>query len=412
MGHQADPEPWIVAQMNLGQRETRRILGSILLAVFTVMLGVGIISPLLPGYARSLGANGLVLGLIFSVFSVFRTCFTPLTGILSDRWGRKHFMATGLCAYFILSLAYVQAGTTVTLLLVRALHGLAAALIVPVANAYVGDLAPPQKEGTYMGLFMASFLAGFALGPALGGSLYDRFGMAWCFRTLGILALLSLLLTLRFVPNLSTRRGESETRGRAGTGKSTLEILKSHAIVTLLVFTLVSSVGRGSIVSFMPLLAQEKLGLSATLLGAVLTINLALAAVLLLPFGVLADRTDRKRLLLTGTLLSGLMFLALPLAKGFWSLLAVNILLGLGIALAFPAAHAIAVSLARGKGMGAVIAFLQAATGAGFATGPLVSGMIYKSYGIDPVFYACAGFLLAASLYGFVFLRTHSGPAR
>jgi MFS family permease len=307
-----------------------------------------------------------------------------------------------------LSLAYIQAETTWTLLLVRGLHGLAAALIVPVANAYVGDLAPPQKEGTYMGLFMASFLAGFALGPALGGSLHDRFGMAWCFHTLGLLALLSLLLTLLFVPNLSTRRGGETTKKAGG---SSFEILKSHVIITLLVFTLVSSVGRGSIVSFMPLLAQEKLGMSATLLGTVLTINLSLAAVLLLPFGILADRTDRKGLLLTGTFLSGIMFLALPLAKGFWSLLAVNILLGIGIALAFPAAQAIAVSLARGKGMGTVIAFLQAATGAGFATGPLVSGIIYESYGIDPVFYACAGFLLAASLYGFVFLRTHPRPA-
>jgi MFS family permease len=179
-------------------------------------------------------------------------------------------------------------------------------------------------------------------------------------------------------------------------------------IITLLIFTFVSSIGRGSIISFVPLLAQEKLGMSATFLGAVLTTNLSLAALLLLPFGILADRTDRKRILLAGTVLSGLMFALLPSAKGLWGLLFVNILLGIGTALAFPAAQAIAVSLARGRGMGTVLSFLQSATGAGFATGPLVSGAIYKSYGIDNVFHACAGFLLAASIYGLFFLHPPS----
>ena len=394
--------------MSLGRGQRRRILGSLLLAVFTVMLGVGIISPLLPGYARSMGANGVVLGLIFSVFSISRTCFTPFAGILSDRWGRRHFMATGLLAYAILSLAYVQAESTAVLLVVRALHGLAAALVVPIANAYVGDLAPPQKEGTYMGLFTASFLAGFALGPGLGGMLFDRFGMAWCFLTLGFLALLSFLLTLLFVPDLQTHRNTGKAQSAVG---RPVEALKSHAVVTLLVFTFVSNTGRGSIVSFMPLLAQEKLGMSATLLGAVLSANLSLAAVLLIPFGVLADRRDRKRILLTGTVLSAAMFAALPSAGGGLGLLAVNLLLGIGIALAFPSTQAMAVTLARGRGMGAVLASLQAAAGAGFAAGPLVSGIIYQSHGIDPVFYACSGFLLAASIYGLFFLhpqgRTH-----
>ena len=66
---------------------------------------------------------------------------------------------------------------------------------------------------------------------------------------------------------------------------------------------------------------------------------------------------------------------------------------------------AIAVTLARGKGMGTVLASLQTATGAGFAAGPLLSGMIYESYGIDLVFHACSGFLLIASIYGLFFLH-------
>jgi MFS family permease len=260
-----------------------------------------------------------------------------------------------------------------------------------------------------MGFFLASFLAGFAIGPALGGLLYDRLGMASCFLTLGLLALLALSLILAFVPNLRTDGDKGGKRRQKG---SSFEVLKSSVIITLLIFTFVGSIGRGSIVSFVPLLAQEKFGLSATLLGAVLTTNLSLSAALLLPFGILADRTDRKRILIAGTLLSGLMFAALPSASGLWALLAVNILLGIGTALTFPAAQAIAVTLARGKGMGTVLSSLQAATGAGFATGPLVSGMIYESVGIDLVFHACSGFLLIASFYGLFFLHLPSGDPK
>ena len=380
----------------------KRLLGPILLAVFTVMLGLGIIAPLIPGYARTLGANGFILGAIFSVFSLSRTLFTPVTGIFSDRFGRKTFILIGLAAYCLVSLAYIRADTISLLLLVRVLHGLAAALVIPVANAYVGDLAPPGREGVYTGLYLVSFLFGFALGPALGGLLFDRLGIVWCFLTLGFLSFCAFMLTLVFVQEF--RAIQSEDPGRVTEKPQAL--LRSPVVIALLIFTLVSALGRSSIVCFLPLLAEEKLGMSASLLGTVITINLVLAAILQLPFGFLADRMNRKALLLTGTLLSAAMFYAVPLAQGFLSLLIINVLMGLGVALVFPSSQAIAVSLARGRGMGAMLSLLQAATGAGFALGPVLSGVIFKALGIDTVFHACSGFLLIAVFYGLFFLKT------
>jgi len=379
------------------------LLVPILLAVFTVMLGLGIITPLIPGFARNLGANGLVLGAIFSVFSISRTLLTPVTGILSDRWGRRTFMLVGLVWYCLVSIAYIGADSIPVLLLVRVLHGMAAALVIPAANAYVGDLAPRQKEGTYTSLFLASFLSGFALGPALGGLFHDRFGMDWCFVTLGVLAFCSFLLTLFLVPTLRMTRAAGPQDCEHGLRA----VLQSRLSVTLLVFTTISAVGRGSIVSFLPLLAAEKLGLSASLFGLVITVNLLLAALLQVPFGMLADRLNRKALLLTGTVLSGAMFAALPLVGDFAGLLAVNVVMGVGVALFFPSSQALAVSLSRGKGIGTMLSLLQTATGVGFAAGPLLSGLIYKTWGIDPVFYVCAGFLGLAALYGLTLFRFH-----
>lgn len=385
-----------------GRKAPAGPVATLMASVFTAMLGVGVIAPLLPAYGRSLGADGFLLGAIFSVFSASRTLFTPVTGALSDRLGRKGFMMGGLVLYCMVSAAYIKAETLSGLLFVRALHGLAASLVIPAANAYMGDLAPPEQEGLYSSLFLASFFTGFAMGPAFGGVLYDRFGMTGCFLTLGLFAFAAFLLTSLFLP--SRLPPPHRTRARI----DLIGPLKSPEVFPLLVFTLVSALGRSSIVCFLPLFAQEELHISASILGGILTINLLLAAFLQIPSGMLADRFDRKKIVLLGTLVSSGMFLLLPFTSGFAGLLTINVFMGIGMALVFPSSQAMAVTLGRGLGMGSVLAFLQVATGAGFAAGPLVSGAVFKWFGIDSVFFLCAATLLAAALYGAFFLRLSS----
>jgi len=77
---------------------------TLFVVVFTGMLGMGIISPLMPLYAESMGTSGLQLGLMYSGFALSRVVVMPITGRLSDRRGRKIFIAIGLLAYTIISL--------------------------------------------------------------------------------------------------------------------------------------------------------------------------------------------------------------------------------------------------------------------------------------------------------------------
>ena len=78
---------------------TRQILVTLLLSVFIALLGIGIIIPVMPVFATELGANGLALGMIIAAFSVSRGLLQPVVGNLSDRWGRKGFLVTGLFIY-------------------------------------------------------------------------------------------------------------------------------------------------------------------------------------------------------------------------------------------------------------------------------------------------------------------------
>jgi len=143
---------------------------------FVVLLGVGIVVPILPLYAQDLGANAFQIGLIFASFSLSKTIFTPIIGGLSDVTGRKKLIILGLGAYTVVALMYVLAIGPLTLIAVRSIHGVASAFILPVAMSYAGLIAKQGEEGLFMGTFnMALFL-----GMGTGQAPYDwrKYGLA------------------------------------------------------------------------------------------------------------------------------------------------------------------------------------------------------------------------------------------
>ena len=77
----------------------------------------------------------------------------PIMGGLSDKYGRRIFIASGLLLLAVISLLYLPAHNEYTLTAVRLLNGLAAGMIIPVALAYAGEVAQEGKEGKTMGIF-------------------------------------------------------------------------------------------------------------------------------------------------------------------------------------------------------------------------------------------------------------------
>jgi MFS family permease len=141
----------------------RRVFVVLFLSIFSSMLGVGIIVPLLPMYAESLGASGIWVGVIFSGFSISRSIFMPIIGQWSDKRGRKIFIAIGLLIYAIISLGYIISNSVATLVIVRFIQGFSAAMIIPIAFAYIGEISPQDREGGYMGIFSVFLFEGLIM---------------------------------------------------------------------------------------------------------------------------------------------------------------------------------------------------------------------------------------------------------
>jgi len=351
------------------------------ISLFSAMLGVGLVSPLLPLYARDLGASGLELGAIFAGYGIFHSIATPIMGRLSDRRGRKVFLCTGLFAYSIISWGHVLTANVPQLILVRLLMGAAGAMIIPIAMAYVGDLSPKGEEGKWMGYTNTAFFGGFSIGPLLGGGLAERFGMNASFYSMGFLCLLAFLITIIFLPESSQRKtGE---KGRI----SFKDISASKTVRGLFSFRLGQSLGRGGIMTFLPLFAATHIGLGTTLIGVLLAANMLPMTVLLAPAGRLADKFNRKALVILGNFIYLITLVLIPFANNFWQQLWLCFPRALGEAIAIPAATAMTVEEGRKFGMGSTMSALMVAMSIGMALGPTLSGAIVDLADINTVFY-------------------------
>lgn len=361
------------------------------------MLGIGIISPLMPLYAQSLGASGLWLGIVFSGYSLARLIFTPLIGKISDKHGRKKFICIGLFFYSLLSLGYIFTDTVYTLAGVRFLHGFASAMSMPIIMAYIGDISPKGKEGKFMSLFNMSFFMGMGLGPFLGGIINDSFGMVYVFYALCAFSAISLAVTWIFLPEESYKLIK-----KRGKNISFRKLLRNNTFKGLLFYRFVSSLSRGSVLAFLPIFAHL-FGISPSQIGIIIGVHIISMSALQVYFGSLADKYSRINMIILGGSISAFGLCLIPFTNNFTGLLAVNVFMGLGGAISMPAATAISAVIGRKAGMGSVMSLFSAAMSAGMVVAPLISGVLMDIVGINFVFYFCGfvGFAGVAVFYKF-----------
>ncbi len=372
----------------------KRIFTVLFISVFAAMLGLGIIAPLMPIYARNLGATGIWLGIIFSGYSLTRAIFMPIIGKLSDKKGRKGFITLGLLMYSVISLVYIFAANVYYLTSVRLIHGLASAMVIPVAMAYVGEIAEEGREGRYMGMFNMSFLLGMGSGPILGGVLNESFGIASVFYAMGGLTAIAFLITLMFLP-------EKRFSGTIKTDKPIplKEIIKNRVMKGLLLYRVISAVARGGIMAFLPIFASG-INITSSQVGIIISFHIFLVALLQGPFGRLADRYNKIFMVLTGSIVAALALLLTPAARNFWQLLFISCLMGLGGAIGMPSAAAITVEVGKRLGMGVSMGLFNTAMSAGMIAAPLIGGAVMDTLGVKSVFFV-AGLISLLGAYVF-----------
>jgi DHA1 family multidrug resistance protein-like MFS transporter len=361
----------------------RKIFGTLFFSIFATVTGVGIVVPLLPVYAHNLGASGLYIGLIFGAFSLSRTFFLPYFGRRSDKKGRKPFIVTGLFSYAVISLAFILSSGVESLIVIRFFQGITSAMIMPVVQAYVGDITPPGKEGWVMGLFNMSLFIGLSAGPLLGGVIKDRFSLDGAFVCMGTLSLVGFMLSLVFLP--PTAEESVVKKGRAPLEWS--QILSDRTIAGLFLFRLAHTACIGIIWGFLPVFADMEFSISASGIGILVMLGVLVSGVVQVPMGWLADRLNRKSMIILGGLVVTGAVYAFTHANGFQDMFWASVVFGAGGGIAMPALMAAAVLQgSRSKAMGSVIALLTVAHSLGMLVGSVMAGVMMDGFQLRQAF--------------------------
>lgn len=381
----------------------KKIFSVIFFSIFSAVMGVGIVVPLLPVYAESLGASGLYIGFIFAVFSLSRTILLPLFGHLSDKTGRKPYITAGLLGYAIVSVAFILTDTISGLITVRFFQGIASAMIMPVAQAYIGDITPKDHEGFTMGLFNLSVFGSLSIGPIAGGLLNDSWGMEAAFIGMGILSFAGFLLSLFLLP--PTKDEYVVRHGSPPVPWSTL--LKDKSLRGLLLFRFVYVFCIGTLWCFLPVLATGT-GLSSTRTGILVMLGVFVSGILQVPMGLMADRMNKKRMAVFGGLIVAAAILSFQWATGFRALFIASIAFGVGGGIAMPPLMALAVIKGdNAKAMGAVMSLLTMAHSMGMFFGASIAGLAMDFLSLRQAFPLAGIIMLFGTAVFAIFTDSH-----
>ncbi len=351
-------------------------------SMFISMLGMGIVNPFLPIYANTMGASRFEVGFIQAAFSMTGIGTLVFVGRLSDRYGRKSFLSGGLIVLAISSVGLMYAYDPLHLILWRFVQGLGASAHLPIAQAYLGDITPEGNEGKWMGYFNAVLFAGMGAGPLVGGVITDAFSMKTAFLTMAVLNVLGLIATLIFLKEMPRKIASREH-------SSWIAPLRSRTLRGVFGYRMTMGVGTATLMAFMPLFADLRIGLSASLIGILLAARTPVSIVQTYT-GRLADKWDRRSMVILGGIAAIAATALLPLTNGFLPLLSAYISVTLGQSFGMPAANAYVVREGRTYGMGASMTMFMMAMQIGTGIGPVILGGIADWLGLDSVFYSAA----------------------
>ena len=199
----------------------------LMITAFIDMVGALMIVPLMPFYAKSFGASGLVVGLLVSSFAVAQLASAPMWGRFSDKYGRRPALMIGLGASAIAYIVFAYADSLWLLFLSRLVQG-AGGGTVSVIQAYVADALKPEQRAKGLGWLSAATNAGVALGPAVG-SAAAKFGTHIPGLAAAALCALNMIFAWRYLVESRDMVEARSTKHRPGRSREAVLRVITHS---------------------------------------------------------------------------------------------------------------------------------------------------------------------------------------
>jgi EmrB/QacA subfamily drug resistance transporter len=192
-----------VEMSHLDTRQLIPIIVSLMLGMLLAALDQTIVGTAMPRIVTQLG--GVNYTWVITSYLLASTCTVPVIGKLSGIYGRKPFFIGGMIVFLIGSALSGTAQNMGQLVAYRAIQGLGAGALMPIALAFIADIFPPAERGKWQGMFTAVFGLASIIGPLIGGAITDNWGWRWVFYVNMPVGALALIVGMLVLP-ASTRR--------------------------------------------------------------------------------------------------------------------------------------------------------------------------------------------------------------
>ena len=368
------------------RKEKLNRISLILLSLFVVMLGYGILLPTLPYYTERLALKDNLdtdlinfhIGLLTSIYPLFQLIFVIVWGKLSDRYGRKPVIIIGLIGFVIMQLLTGLATSLTMLYIARIFGGIFTSSVIPVSNAYLSDITSEKRRTKIMGWSGVAISSGVIFGPVIGGFLsqtdlhlkytigllhLDRFSVPFLFASL--LGLIVLFVVTKWLKN--TARVPKFT-----TQKVSLRFTFTKYFIVLLVLSFVIQFAVTLFETVFSIYGKDELAFNSNQIGIGFMLCGAIMAVLQPVFATYGEKVlSTKKQIALGLFISGVSLIVFPFLNNEFMVYGLIIVFATGVAMVTPNLLS-AVSLLSKNNTGRNISIQSSTNSIGQILGPIL----------------------------------------
>ncbi|WP_144548053.1 MFS transporter [Bacillus sp. X1(2014)] len=351
--------------------QSKSALPILFIVMFLVMVGFGIIIPVLPFYAEEIGANPTELGLLMAVYSLMQLIFAPLWGQVSDRIGRKPVMMIGIAGLGISFLIQALSTELWMLFAARIIGGILSSANMPTAMAYVADITTEENRGKGMGIIGAATGLGFVFGPAIGG-IFSKFSLNMPFYLACGSSFITLILVFLLLKE-SKQKNEAVTKKKPSFWKAL-----SGAVTVLYLVQLLISLSLSGLEATFAYFAAKKADLDATQLGYIFMImGFGSAIVQGGLVGRLTKKYGERMVIQSGIIVSALGFALILWVNSFATAALFLTIFGLGNGVIRPSVSSL-ITKTSSAGYGSSTGLLSSFDSLGRIIGPPLGGWLFS----------------------------------
>lgn len=376
----------------------------LLFVLVIVMLGFGIVMPLMPSFITHFGASGSQLGLMMAVYSLMQFLFAPFWGRLSDRIGRKPVLLIGIAGYVIAFVMQAISPNLWVFIVARTIAGILSSATLPTATAYVADTTSLEKRSGGMGLMGAAMGVGMIFGPFLGGVLtrWNPTLPAWLAGlmqvttdvssgaaiNLSIPFFFSAFLALLLIPfiifvlpeSLATSAREKVGGRQANQLRQLWQAVRTGPTAFLFVMAFLVAFALSNMESVLGLYAQDRFAIGPSQLGIWMGVIGILSVIQQgILFAPLVRRFGEERLMQAGLAISVVGFIGMAVMPSLWGLFATTVVYIIGSTLLGPTVNTL-ISKRATTGQGTALGLGNSFQSLGRTVGPLWAGSAYDIY--------------------------------